>query len=188
VRVSTTALVAYDTNRYSVEADMVGKTVMVRAYAERIVVVEAGEVIGEHPRLFGRHQVHYDPWHYVGVLQRKPGALRNGAPFRDWQLPEPLLAMRHTLGTHADGDRQFVGILGAVLTYGLEAVTAACAQALAMGAVSRDVVLNLLARHHDAADMPLCEPPIHLPALLEVPVADCARYDALLKGGTDAAR
>jgi hypothetical protein len=188
VRVSTTALVAYDTNRYSVEADMVGKTVMVRAYAERIVVVEAGEVIGEHPRLFGRHQVHYDPWHYVGVLQRKPGALRNGAPFRDWQLPEPLLAMRHTLGTHADGDRQFVGILGAVLTYGLEAVTAACAQALAMGAASRDVVLNLLARHHDAADMPLCEPPIHLPALSEVPVADCARYDALLKGGTDAAR
>jgi len=169
VRVSTTALVSYDTNRYSVEADMVGKTVMLRAYAQWIVVVEAGEVIGEHPRLLGRHQVRYDPWHYVGVLQRKPGALRNGAPFRDWQLPEPLQAMRQALGTHADADRQFVGILGAVLTYGLEAVTTACAQALEMGAASRDVVLNLLARLKEEAETPLCEPAEPLPALSVAP-------------------
>ena len=27
------------------------------------------------------------PWHYVPVLARKPGALRNGAPFKDWVLP-----------------------------------------------------------------------------------------------------
>jgi transposase len=187
VRVGTTALVAYDTNRYSVEADMVGKTVLLRAYAERIVVVEAGEVIGEHARRFARHQVVYDPWHYVGVLQRKPGALRNGAPFRDWQLPEPLLSMRQALGTHADGDRQFVGILGAVLTYGLEAVTAACTQALQMRAASRDVVLNLLGRLHDALDTPADVPAAHLPTLAAAPVADCARYDVLLQGGGDAA-
>lgn len=183
VRVSTTALVAYDTNRYSVAADMVGKTVMLRAYAERIVVVEAGAVIGEHPRQFGRHQVAYDPWHYVGVLQRKPGALRNGAPFRDWDLPAPLVAMRQALGAHADADRQFVAILGAVGTYGLESVVAACAQALEMGAASRDVVLNLLARLHDGPDAPVCEPPGHLPALSAPPIADCARYDVLLSGG-----
>ncbi len=188
VRVSTTALVAYDTNRYSVEADMVGRTVMLRAYAERIVVVEAGEVIGEHPRLLGRHQVRYDPWHYVGVLQRKPGALRNGAPFQDWQLPEPLLVMRQTLGTHADGDRQFVGILGAVLAYGLEAVSAACAQALETGAASRDVVLSLLARLKDPPVEPDGTPGEHLPTLSVVPIADCARYDALLTGGQNAAR
>jgi transposase len=187
VRVTTTSLVAYDTNRYSVEADAVGKTVMLRAYAERIVVVEAGEVIGAHPRLFGRHQVRYDPWHYVGVLQRKPGALRNGAPFRDWELPTPLVAMRQALGARADGDRQFVGILGAIPTYGLEPVVAACAEALDMGTTSRDVVLNLLGRLHDAPNAPTCAPPAHLPALSTPPVADCARYDALLSGGTDAA-
>lgn len=78
----TTSLVAYDTNRYSVDSAAVGRTVMLRAHADRIVVIEAGTVIGEHPRLFGRHQVPYDLWHYVTVLQRKPGALRNGAPFR----------------------------------------------------------------------------------------------------------
>ncbi len=188
VRVSTTSLVAYDTNRYSVEADMVGKSVMLRAYAQRIVVVEGGEIIGEHRRVFGRHQIVYDPWHYVGVLQRKPGALRNGAPFRDWQLPEALVGMRQALGTHADGDRQFVAILGAVGTYGLEPVVAACAQALAMQAASRDVVLNLLGRLHEAPDLPSEVPAAHLPALSAPPVADCARYDALLQGGAHAAR
>jgi len=188
VRVSTTSLVAYDTNRYSVDAAAVGRTVMLRAYADRIVVVEAGTVIGEHSRLFGRHQVRYDPWHYVGVLQRKPGALRNGAPFRDWELPAPLSAVRQALGAGADGDRQFVGILGAIATYGLETVAAACAEALAIGTTSRDVVLNILGRIHDSPDLPVCETPQHLPVLTDPPLADCARYDALLSRGGHAAR
>jgi len=81
-----------------------------------------------------------------------------------------------------------VGILGAVMTYGLEPVVSACAQALEMGAASRDVVLNLLGRLQDAADTPACAPAAHLPALSAPPVADCARYDALLQGGGHAAR
>ena len=46
-----------------------------------------GEIVGEHRRCFGRDQTVFDPWHYVPVLARKPGALRNGAPFKDWVLP-----------------------------------------------------------------------------------------------------
>ena len=37
----------------------------------------------------------YDWMHYVPLLQRKPGALRNGAPFKD--LPEPLGRLREAL-------------------------------------------------------------------------------------------
>ena len=187
VRVSTTCLVAYDANRYSVDAGSVGRTVMLRAYADRIVVVDTGAVIGEHPRLFGRHQVRFDPWHYVAVLERKPGALRNGAPFRDWELPPPLSEIRQTLGARADGDRQFVGILGAIATYGLEMVAAACAEALAMGAANRDVVLNILGRIHDDPELLVCETPGHLPVLTAPPLSDCGRYDALLSGGAYAA-
>ena len=33
----------------------------------------------------------FDPWHYLPVLQKKPGALRNGAPFKDWDLPDPFI-------------------------------------------------------------------------------------------------
>ena len=85
-RVSTTALVSYDRNRYSVDASAVGKTVMIRAYADRIVVVHDGRVLGEHRRQFGRDKIIYDAWHYIEVLKHKPGALRNGAPFKEWAV------------------------------------------------------------------------------------------------------
>ena len=48
-------------------------------------------------RCFGRGQTIYDPWHYVPVLARKPGALRNGAPFKDWVLPAALERVRRKL-------------------------------------------------------------------------------------------
>jgi hypothetical protein len=186
VRVTNTALVSYDTNRYSAEASTVGRLVMLRAYADRIVIVDEGTIVGEHPRLFGRHQVRYDPWHYLSVLRHKPGALRNGAPFRDWELPPPLNAMRRALEGRADGDRQFVGILCAISNYGLETVAEACQQALADGAASRDVVLNILGRTQDDPDLDF-DTPSHLPVLKAPPIADCQRYDTLLKGGAYAA-
>jgi hypothetical protein len=56
-------------------------------WADRIVIRQDGRAVAEHPRYHGRGGTIYDPWHYVPVLARKPGALRNGAPFKDWVLP-----------------------------------------------------------------------------------------------------
>jgi transposase len=186
-RVTTTSLVSYDSNRYSVDASAVGKTVMMRVYADRVVMVHNGNVIGEHRRQFGRDKVIYDPWHYLEVLKHKPGALRNGAPFKEWELPEPLMGIRQALSKRPDGDRQFVGILSAISIYGLEAVVAACADALSEGLCSRDVVLNILCRAHDAPDVAECEYPPHLPELKAPPLANCSRYDELLTGGVNVA-
>jgi hypothetical protein len=69
------------------QASAVGRPVEIRAYAERIELRQDGSVVGEHRRVFGRGQTVYNPWHYVPVLARKPGALRIGAPFKDWVLP-----------------------------------------------------------------------------------------------------
>ena len=88
--VSKTCLVRFDSNKYSVAARAVGRPVEVHAYADRIVIRQDGEIVAEHARRFGRDQTVYDPWHYVPVLARKPGALRNGAPFKDWALPGAL--------------------------------------------------------------------------------------------------
>jgi transposase len=182
-RVSTTALVSYDRNRYSVHASAVGSTVMIRAYANRIVVTHDGNVIGEHRRQFGRDKIIYDAWHYIDILKQKPGALRNGAPFKEWALPEPLTEIRRILSKSPDGDRQFIGILSAVPVYGLEAVVAACSEALAAGVASRDVVLNALSRTYDEPEVSSCEIPLHLPELKDLPLANCSRYDDLLTGG-----
>jgi hypothetical protein len=53
--------------------------------------------VGEHARCFGRNEVIYDPWHYVPVLARKPGGLRNGAPFLGWVLPSAMEMVRRKL-------------------------------------------------------------------------------------------
>jgi len=182
-RVSLTSLVNFDRNSYSVQAMAVSKTVTIRAYADRISFIYGGQLIGLHRRQFGRDKTSYEPWHYLDVLMRKPGALRNGAPFQQWDLPEALQQARERIGSSSDGDRQFVGILAAVPVHGLKAVADACAEALSAGTISRDLVLNILSR---AGEQPIIvdyQPPDHLPKLRLVPQADCRRYDRLLGGG-----
>jgi transposase len=178
VSVSKTCLVRFDNNKYSVAARAVGRPVEIQAYADRIVIRQDGAIVGEHVRCFGRNQTLYDPWHYVPVLARKPGALRNGAPFKDWLLPASLERVRRRLKGSDDGDRQMVKILSAVLSDGLAAVEAACAEALAGGVHSADVVLNILARHRDPAPPATIATPEVL-SLRHAPIADCARYDRL---------
>lgn len=176
--VSKTCLVRFDNNKYSVIAKAVGRPVDVHAYAERIVIKQDGQVVGEHKRRFGRDQVAYNPWHYVPVLARKPGALRNGAPFKDWILPTAIERVRRMLKTSDDGDRQMVNILTAVLTDGLAAVEAACGEALEAGIANADVILNTLARQQQPEPARPILTPQQL-TLRHVPIADCTRYDRL---------
>jgi transposase len=176
--VSKTCLVRFDGNKYSVMAKAVGRPVEVHAYADRIVIRQDSAIVGEHPRRFGREQTIYDPWHYVPVLARKPGALRNGAPFKDWVLPASLGRVRAKLAAADDGERQMVDILTAMIGDGLAAVEAACAEALREGVHSSDVVLNILARRRPAA-APLTILAPEALRLRHAPAADCGRYDSL---------
>src|SRR5438874_3462214 len=113
--ISKTCLVRFDNNKYSVGSRAVGRPVELQAYAERIVIRQDGMNVSGHRRRFGRGAAIYDPWHYVPVLARKPGALRNGAPFKAWLLPASLERVRRMLKGSDDGDRQMVKILSAVL-------------------------------------------------------------------------
>jgi transposase len=176
--ISKTCLVRFDNNRYSVAAHAVGRPVEIRAYADRIELRQDGRIVGEHTRCFRRDQTIFDPWHYVPVLARKPGALRNGAPFKDWVLPASLERVRRKLAGAEDGDRQMVKILTTVLSDGLPVVEAACAEALRENVHSADVILNILARRRDVARPITIMTPDAL-KLRHEPQADCARYDSL---------
>ena len=182
--VSKTCTVRFDNNKYSVISTAVGRPVEVHAYAEKVVIRQDGVVVGEHARGFGRGETIYDPWHYVPVLARKPGALRNGAPFRDWVLPPAMAAVRRKLKSLDDGDRQMVAILSCVAEDGLSAVEAACQEALDHGVFSAPVVINILARRRDPAPSVLLLTPQAL-RLVHEPVADCARYDSLRRPHRD---
>ena len=180
VRATTTCLIMADHNRYSVDARAAGRMVLVRSHAERIIVLLDDAVVADHARSFRRDQIIYDPWHYLPVLVRKPGALRNGAPFKDWDLPPALAQVRQRLKHHPDSDRQFVKVLGRVLDHGLDAVEAACAEALAAGIANGDVILTVLARQRQPPPAPSITTPDALRLKIE-PSADCGRYDSIRK-------
>jgi transposase len=181
-RVSSQLLVNFDRNRYSVDAMAVRKTVTVRAYADRVVVVWNDTVVGVHLRHLGRDKTIYDPWHYLAVLERKPGALRNGAPFKQWSLPEAMSDVRTALAGRLGGDREFVNILSVVGRYGLDPVAAACKQAITDKTISGDIILSILSRTHDDPQPEPAELSAQLPVLKLSPVVDCFRYDRLLGG------
>jgi len=45
-----------------------GKTVTVRSYADRMVIVHNDTLVGVHPRHFGRDKVIYDPWLRIPMM------------------------------------------------------------------------------------------------------------------------
>ena len=176
--VTGTCLISFERNKYSVNATAARRSVRVRAYADRIVVRRGDTIIAEHARSFGRGGTFYDPWHYLPVLARKPGSLRNGAPFQDWALPPALSQLRRKLGAGDEADRRFVRVLAMVLTDGLDAVEAATAEALSEGVASDEVILTILARLREP-DTPEAMATSQALTLVHAPTADCARYDRL---------
>lgn len=181
-RVSPQLLISFDRNRYSVNAMAVGKTVQVRAYANRIIMIMNGSTVAVHKRHLGRDKVIYDPWHYLAVLEQKPGALRNGAPFKQWELPESIQEVRRLLEIRPDGDRQFVSLLTVVGRYGLDSVASACTKAVTDKTVSSDIILAILSKQHDDPQPEPVRLSAQLPLLTLIPKADCHRYDSLMKG------
>jgi len=179
-RVSSTCLVAYDRNRYSVPAEYAGQRVSLRAWADRIAVVADDLVVATHARSFTRGRLVLDPWHYLPVLLRKPGALRHGLPFREWQLPASIVSVRDHLMKTPQGDRAFVEVLQAIRDYGLDIVSTACALVVEHRTISAAVILN----HVYRLASPVREAS-YVATTLELttmPVADCLRYDSLLGG------
>jgi transposase len=183
LRVSSTCLVNADRNRYSVPAGYAGHAVSVRMTADQVRVVVNSEVIAAHPRVFGRDQLVCDPWHYLPILDKKPGAFRDGAPFVTWDLPRPIITVRDRILKQAKGDRAFVELLMLAGEAGLDALAVACELALEGGVVNASVVMNELRRlispHLPAAS-------INVPdgiALTMEPTANCHRYDYLLGAG-----
>jgi transposase len=182
-RVTPTCLVHLERNRYSVPASFANRPVSLRVYPDRVVVAAEGLVICEHRRIIDRShdqpgKTVYDWRHYLAVVQRKPGALRNGAPFAE--LPEAFRTLQQHLLKKPGGDREMVDILALVLQHDEDAVLLAVQMALETGVPTKTHVLNLLHRLVDGKS--ITPPTIDAPQALMLanePQANVQRYDAL---------
>eukprot|EP01032_Pedospumella_encystans_P004639 gene4639-5510_t len=148
-RVTPTCLVHLERNRYSVPASFANRPVSLRVYPGRVVIAAEGSIVCEHDRIIDRShdrpgQTVYDWRHYLSVVQRKPGALRNGAPFLE--LPAAFRQLQDHMLRKPGGDREMVDILALVLHHDEQAVLTAAELALAEGVPTKTHVLNLLHR------------------------------------------
>ena len=182
-RVSPTCLISFERNRYSVPASFANRPVSLRVYPDRLVVAAEGQILCEHERLIQRshhlpNRTIYDWRHYLAVIQRKPGALRNGAPFAE--LPPGFRRLQEQMLRRPGGDREMVDILSLVLHHDEQAVLAAVELALSEGVATKTHVLNLLHRLVDGKTTggPTVDTPKAL-VLRREPKANVERYDDL---------
>lgn len=176
--VNSYCLVNFEGNRYSVPCHLVRQQLSLHIYLDRIQMVYAQTVVAEHKRIYDKGQTSYQPQHYLPLLKRKPGALRNGEPFKQWQLPPAIRTLQQHLMRQKSGDRAMVEMLSLLAEYGEEVGVAAAELALECGMPTVAAVQNIIHR--------LNEPPIpkfNLPdiPLRIVPQADLLRYNTVLK-------
>ena len=164
-------------------ASFANRPVSLRVYPDRIVIAAEGHILCEHDRIIERShhlpgRTVYDWRHYLAVIQRKPGALRNGAPFAD--MPDAFRQLQSHLLKRPGGDREMVEILALVLQHDEQAVLCAVELALEAGVPTKTHILNILHRLTDGkAGTP---PKIDAPQALRLrrePKANVERYDAL---------
>ncbi|RMI13428.1 IS21 family transposase, partial [Pseudoroseomonas wenyumeiae] len=181
-RVSPTCLVHFESNRYSVPASFANRPVSLRVYPDRLVVAAEGQVLCEHARIVERaHDVPgrtvYDWRHYLAVIQRKPGALRNGAPFAE--MPEAFRKLQVQLIRRPGGEREMVDVLALVLQHDEQAVLCAVELALEDGVATKTHILNILHRLTDGKNTAAVIDAPQALVLDQEPRADIGRYDTL---------
>jgi transposase len=176
--------VRFDCNWYSVPRRWAFRTVTAKGYVDRVEVVGDGTTVATHVRSYGRAQKVLDPLHFLGVLERKPGALDHAPVYRDWPLPPTFAALRTALSERlgsGPGTRHYIRVLQLLANHPVERLEAVIAGALARGELDAALIA--------AAARPLtCDNALSLsdnglsPDLGAVSVrpADLSQFDRLL--------
>jgi transposase len=183
-RVSSQALVRYETNDYSVPVEYGHRQVLVKAFVWELVISSTSEVIARHTRSYGREEMIFDPLHYLSLLEQKTNALDQAAPLEGWELPEGFTELRRQMEGRLGkrGRREYVQVLRLLETFSLAEVTAGVRHALRLRAIAFDAVKHLVlcAIEQRPPKLDLENYP-HLP-VAEVALTRAADYQVLLEG------
>lgn len=184
VQVTTTSLVRYRCNDYSVPTTHGLRRVTVKGFVDEVVIFTGDEEIARHPRSYERHAFIYDPLHYLALLEQKPGAFDQAAPLQGWNLPEQFDRLRRLLEGRSGtkGKREYIQILRLMEVFDPGHVADAVEHALRLGALSFDAVKQLV-----LARIERRPPRLDLSAYPHLPQARVAKtraasYNALARG------
>jgi hypothetical protein len=144
-RVSSTALVRYRTNDYSVPTAYGFQDVFVKGFVSEVVILCRGEEIARHPRAYGQGVFVFDPLHYLALIEMKPNALDQAAPLKGWDLPDTFQHLRHLLEARMGnrGKREFIQVLRLMEAIPREVVALAVTEAIRLGAIGFDAVKQI---------------------------------------------
>lgn len=89
-RVNSYSVITYATNKYSVPTKYVRKEVLVKASHSTIDIYCKDQLIASHQRKYTKNTKSYEIEHYLTLLERKPRAVFNAEPVRDF-IPKEIL-------------------------------------------------------------------------------------------------
>lgn len=186
VRATSQALVTFRQRQYSVPLRHAGQRLWVRAFAEHVEIWAATKCVARHARCDGPGEPVCDFWHYLPVLQRKPGAFDNAIAVRQARFPEEAQQLLAALEERHGADRrrahrEFLAVCGLAATVDPVRWRAACAATLARGDISADGVRGAL-----RGAVPTMPTALVLPLSLagvDVPAGDVGQYGRLLEVG-----
>ena len=185
-RSNSLSLVRFDCNSYSVPTAYAHQNVTVVGSVEEVKIICRDHLIASHPRDWGREQVHFDPRHYLALLERKPGALDFARPLEGWQLPGCFDILRRRLEAELDqqGTREYIKVLRLLEKTTIRQLADAIEQCLAINALSVDAVRIILeARREQPVGLFSLDERPHL-RLVRVQPPDLGAYRALAGGAS----
>ena len=149
-RVSSTSLVRYRGNDYSVPTTYGHQDVVLKGFVDEVVICQGNEIIARHRRSYEQADFMFDPLHYLALLEQKTGAFDQAAPLAGWDLPDQFGHLRRLMearlsGSSGDkrGRREFVQVLRLFEVFPEEVVAAAVTDSIWLGAISLDAVKQL---------------------------------------------
>jgi hypothetical protein len=188
-QVSTTinslSLVRFDCNDYSVPVQWAHGGVVVKGDWQEVRLYVQQQEVARHERIWEKEKVHFEPLHYLALLERKPGALDHARPLAGWTLPECFGVLRRRLENEREGEgtREYIRVLRLLEKHSLPEVRAAVEKALAVGAITRDAIAQFLFPREDWRGLVFSlDGYPHLRAVHIAP-PDVRSYGVLLGGG-----
>jgi transposase len=184
-KANSLSLVRFDTNDYSVPTAYAHHPVTAVGNIQEVRLIVNDRLVAQHPRDWARENVHYDPRHYLALLERKPGALDFARPLEEWQLPDCFSVLRRRLEgeRQSAGRREFIRVLRLLERWDVAELAPAIERALAIGALTVDAIRILIQHGQERpAQWFSLESRPHLQGR-EIPPPCLDRYSALLAGG-----